>query len=356
MGTQRVEAFLQCRSWELETNDHALMTVICHKWNDGQIRELDISFSDLLDYLPYRGKKYGYRTLQRSLRRLVDLGVLIVEHNGRRYLQDRWLHIHIVWQEFWDELDAQKARKKEKSEKSVQPRLLESRALSARPESTRVERASEVHEVASRKSTRVERASEVHEVASHSSTKDLKDLRPKKDPIKAAAPLWCESSPAGAGAENGNGAPREVLVPAAALDDPAAVEAVFNTLTIADDAAAVEKEDLLSDEYWHERARTARDRGELLPVVLADLVLQRWPDLNRRHRVTWQTRMVQLCGNQRAAGRRGRQALDDILAASCADDKDAALVAYLGRWVTAVEGVEPDGEVVEIVGKGVHAE
>ena len=215
MGTQRQEAFITCRQFELETTDHTLMMTICHKWNDRQVRSLDISFSELLEYMPYRGKKYAQRTLVRSLERLIDLGILFVEHNGRRYLQDRWLHIDIVWQEFWDNLDIVKNKKKEKP---VQPQLLQSRALNARPESTRVQRASEGFEIHSEESTRVQRASEGFEIHSHSSTKDHKDLTPSKDQGKAA--------------ELQGSTPRPALVPAATLTAPETAEAVYNTLEI----------------------------------------------------------------------------------------------------------------------------
>ncbi len=390
MGTRRTEAFIKCENWQLENTDHVLMMTICHKWNDHQTRSLDISFSDLLGLMPYRGKKHANRTLVRSLKRLIDLQILVIEHNGRRYLQDRWLHIDIIWQEFWDLFDALKTKSKEKS---VQPQLLESRAFNARPESTRVERASEGYEIPSDNGTRVERASEGYEIPSHSSTKDLKDLRSTKDHKKAAelrgvySSVWTDE-------QEMNGqppeAPRQVLIPAAALEDPAAAEAVYNTLTLPDapdpslqeadmdeataarvaelqeradqlqvqlnDHSIVDPEKwrhtqneylairhqcdrlqtLLSDEEWHHRAATAaRTRSERLVDILADLVHQRWPDFP--YRIDWPQRLEQMVEAYRAAGRRGRDLLQDTLTASAASDKDNALILLTARWLEPKE-------------------
>ncbi|MYC96902.1 MAG: hypothetical protein F4X14_18230 [Caldilineaceae bacterium SB0661_bin_32] len=195
MGTQRVEAFLQCgHLTAMETSDYALMIVICHRWNDAQLRDLDIRFPVLLDLMPYRNGTRPERMLRTSIDRLVKTGLLRVAHNGARYLRDRWMHIAIVDEKFHGNLAAIRDRARERrTGEPAQARLLQSRALSdqiptldARPESTRAERSNSDTGRASRKSTRAERSDSDTERASHSSVKISKDHTAKKDPPKAA--------------------------------------------------------------------------------------------------------------------------------------------------------------------------
>jgi len=115
MGTQRVEAFLQCRHLTaMETSDYALMIVICHRWNDGQVRDFDIRFPVLLDLMPYRNGARPERMLRTSIDRLVKSGLLRVEHNGARYLRDRWMHVAIADEKFHGNLEAIKDRARER--------------------------------------------------------------------------------------------------------------------------------------------------------------------------------------------------------------------------------------------------
>jgi len=195
MGTQRVEAFLQCRHLTaMETSDYALMIVICHRWNDGQVRDFDIRFPVLLDLMPYRNGARPERMLRTSIDRLVKSGLLRVEHNGARYLRDRWMHVAIADEKFHGNLEAIKDRARERrAGEPAQARLLQSRALNdqiptlnARPESTRAQRSNSDTERASRKSTRVQRSNSDTQRASHSRVKISKDHTAKKDPPKAA--------------------------------------------------------------------------------------------------------------------------------------------------------------------------
>lgn len=195
MGTQRVEAFLQCEHLTaMETSDYALIMVICHKWNDGQVRDFDIRFPVLLDLMPYRNGTRPERMLRTSIDRLVETGVLRVAHNGARYLRDRWMHIAIVDERFQSNMAAIRERARERrTGEPAQARLLQSRALSdqiptlgARPESTRAERSDSDAERASNCRTRAQRSGSRAERASHSRVKISKDHTAKKDPSKAA--------------------------------------------------------------------------------------------------------------------------------------------------------------------------
>ena len=239
MGTQRVEAFLQC-NWLMETSDFALMMTICHRWNDHQRRDLDMPLPDLLAEMPYRDKKRSERSLIRSIKRLIGQGVLYVEHNGTRYVSDRLLHITIVPDKFWQKLKEIKERAKSgQKEKPVQARLLQSRAMKGLPESTRDEKPNLADERPSHKSTRDEKPNLADERASHSSIKS-KDHTPKKD-LKKAASLRGDIPKSGnysaiAEIPAPEAAPRPALVPAAALTEPETAEAVFNTLELSEEA------------------------------------------------------------------------------------------------------------------------
>lgn len=237
MGSQRVDAYLQTRPRGLVANDGYLMMVICQKWNDRQDRDLDIRFPVLLDHMPYSESSRPERMLRISLRRLIELGILYVEHNGARYQRDRWLHITIAYEKFWEALEKIKSRHNgDRKEEPTQARLLQSRAMNARPESTRDERSNSRDERASRKSTRDERSSTRDERASHSGLKISKDITPKKDPSKGR-PAGLQSDISGfnnnsavAETSTPEPAPRPALVPAAALAEPETAAAVFNTL------------------------------------------------------------------------------------------------------------------------------
>lgn len=115
----------------METSDYALMIVICHRWNDAQLRDLDIRFPVLLDLMPYRNGTRPERMLRTSIDRLVKTGLLRVAHNGARYLRDRWMHIAIVDEKFHGNLAAIRDRARERrTGEPAQARLLQSRALS----------------------------------------------------------------------------------------------------------------------------------------------------------------------------------------------------------------------------------
>ena len=176
-------------------------------------------------------------------------------------------------------------------------------------------------------------------------------------------------------------APRPALIPVATLTEPETAVAVYNTLEIDDhekedpsmddltraraaelleieqeignrlrseifhDADELEKvrhqlaetrrrrrhlETLLSDEEWHARARTAAATGsERLVDVIAALVVQRWPDFP--YQIEWSQRLAQMVEAYRAAGRRGRDLLDDVLAASAAEERDLALMILMAQ-------------------------
>lgn len=197
MGTLRTEAFLQCQGeMDLEISDHSLMMVICHKWNDHQVRPFDIRFDDLLSHMAYAKKNHPHRTLLRSLARLVERGYIQVIDNDKRYHKDLKLEIQIVAYSFVNALSEQMAKYKERRNGTA---TVESRDMKSRQNGTRHEVATTRHEVASWEVSRHEVASSRHEVASHSSTKDSKDLTPKKDPIKAAGPLVTENNHSGNG-------------------------------------------------------------------------------------------------------------------------------------------------------------
>ena len=175
--------------------------------------------------------------------------------------------------------------------------------------------------------------------------------------------------------------PRPALVPAATLTAPETAAAVYNTLEIekqeepamddvtrarAAELIEIEKEigtqlrdgslqhadeyqqardqladtrsrrlhleTQLSDEEWHVRARNAAATGsERLVDVIAALVVQRWPDFP--YRIEWRQRLHQMVEAYRAAGRRGRYLLDDVLTASAAADKDMALMMLVSHWL-----------------------
>ena len=229
----------------------------------------------------------------------------------------------------------------------------------------------------------------IHERASHSRVKIFKEVTTKDDHKKAAELRGVYSSVQTEEQEmNGQPleAPRQVLIPAATLEDPAAAEAVFNTLTLPDapdqsqqeadmdEATAaraaelqereteiglqlrdgsitdvdewqrrqhemldikrlrLQLEDLLSDDEWHQRAATAAGtRTERLVDILADLVAQRWPDFP--FRIDWPRRLDQMVEAYRGAGRSGRDLLEDVLTASVAVDKNHALVLLTARWL-----------------------
>ena len=187
--------------------------------------------------------------------------------------------------------------------------------------------------------------------------------------------------------------PREILVPAAMLDHPDTAESVYNTLTIPDApdpttqeadmddattarAAELQQhedqiglqlrdhrnpldpdtwqhrydemndirrqrralEQLLSDQEWHHRAANS---GERFSVILAALVHQRWPDFP--YRIEWDARLQQMVDAYRAAGRRGRDLLQDTLTASAAPDKNTALILLTARWLEPKED-KPDDD------------
>ena len=190
--------------------------------------------------------------------------------------------------------------------------------------------------------------------------------------------------------------PRSALVPADTMSAPDAVAAVYNTLEIddseeddVDDVSRArvselrEQEEELkmrlhdrrepvsqheydamrdsyqaigrqrrriekqwSDEFWHERARGARAKGERLVDVLVDLIAQRWPDFP--YQIEWPLRLEQMADAYRQAGRRGRELLDDILAASSADDTEAALIQMIGQCLTAEGERDRDDHVPTI--------
>ena len=181
--------------------------------------------------------------------------------------------------------------------------------------------------------------------------------------------------------------PKPALVPVEILDQPANAVAVYNTLEIDDhekedpsmddltraraaelleieqeignrlrseiihDADDLEKvrhqlaetrrrrrhlETLLSDEEWHARARTAGATGsERLVDVIAALVVQRWPDFP--YQIEWPQRLAQMVEAYRAAGRRGRDLLDDLLTASAAADRYLALMILMSQSLTEEE-------------------
>ena len=100
-------------------------------------------------------------------------------------------------------------------------------------------------------------------------------------------------------------------------------------------------ETLLSDEEWHHRAANAAStRSERLVDILADLVAQRWTDFP--YRIDWPHRLEQMVEAYRAAGRRGRDLLDDVLAASVAADKNMALIMLTAHWLNSEENVTDD--------------
>ena len=392
MGTKRMEAWISCRSWQLDYTDEILMSRICHRWNDRQTRPLDIRFARLLDDMPYRGQSRPERMLRRSLMRLSDLGILHIEGNGRRYLKDRWLHISITCAEFWQHFEG---KSEAAQEEPVQPQLLQSRALMDQTEPMIHGGSNSIHGGSNTEPMIHGGSNSRAERASHSRVKIFKDVTSSKDDRKAAALrgdiLESEKCLSIAETSNPEPAPRPALVPTATLTEPETAAAVFNTLeidekedTVMDDvtrARAAELleleqeidvqlrdrsitdadewqqrreemqdirrhrrhlETLLSDEEWHERARTAAaTQSERLGDLIADLVAQRWTDFP--YRIDWPHRLDQMVEAYPAADRRGRDLLDDVLAASAAPDKNNALILLTARWLEPQEE-KPDDD------------
>ena len=81
-------------------NDWAVLLAICHRYHDNRKEPLSIRFNYLLQACPFRDKPTGPRLLKRSLQRLGDAGVIIIEERKGRYFDKMRLTIHIDWWEF----------------------------------------------------------------------------------------------------------------------------------------------------------------------------------------------------------------------------------------------------------------
>ena len=259
MGTQRVQAWLDCHHISLAGDDQAFMLTICHMWNDHQTaRSLEVGALFLISEMRYRDMKRPGAILHRQLKRLEEAGIIAVWENGARYLDKRWYRIDIIeagWQEHFDE---QRERAKER-------RLQQSRAKSVREESTR-EIGTNLREIGTRAETTREIGTNSYEFrASTRGSKDLKRSTTSKDPCKGR-PDGLRGDISGNDNDlaidetsNPGPTPRPALVPAAALGEPETAAAVFNTLEIVETRTETREADMLNAREIE--IRTALHRG-----------------------------------------------------------------------------------------------
>ena len=231
MGTRRMEAWIATAPlYQLDYTDEILMSRICHRWNDHQIRPLDIRFSRLLQDMPYRGQARPERMLRRSLMRLSELGILHVDGNGARYLQDRWLHISITCTDFRKHFDGCPDTVEEEA---VQPQLLQSRALVDQT-APMIHRGSNSRAGGSNRAPMIHRGSNSRaQRASHSRAKISKETQQKKDDHKGRPAGLHGHAFAQSGhvsEETSTPAPRPALVQTETLAEPETAAAVYNTL------------------------------------------------------------------------------------------------------------------------------